>query len=491
MSNTDLARAVALFRYGLIAEFIHLSADAKGLYARLRQKAAHSYVIPGSSRSRVATETLRDWLKAYRRGGFEALVPQPRADLGSARGIEPDVALALIGLKEEQPELCIAGLIRAAHERGLVGPEEHLAHTTVYRLIKRAGLMAKAANAPSDLDRRRFAYAQPNQMWMSDVMHGPSVAVGNGGQTRRKTYLIAFIDDATRLIPAAAFAFSENTAAFLPVFKLALLRRNLPQRLFVDNGANYRSQHLALVCAKLGICLIHARPYQPQSKGKQERWFRTVRGQLLSALRPEDTKSLDALNRRLGAWIEAEYHATPHRGIEGKTPLEAWAAGAAALTPRNPNLDLDDLFLFETRRKVHRDRTVSLNGTVFEVDAALVGETITLRFDPATPAARGIQVCKDGAFIGMAKPVDAYANCFVRRNRPSRNLDTDPLAPPAPANSTGTMPASIAPSSLRLHTLIKPSVAVSTTASTAADAGAADSTPDPGAKPPCTSRTSD
>ncbi len=454
MFDTDFARAVALFRYGLIAEFIHLPADAKGLYARLRDKAAHSYVIPGSNRTRIAAETLRDWLKLYRRGGFEALVPRPRADLGSARGFDPDVALALIALKEEQPALNIAQLIRTAHERGLVDAAQHLAHTTVYRLIKRAGLMDKSATAPSALDRRRFAYAAPNQMWMSDVMHGPNVLVGN---TRRKTYLIAFIDDATRLIPAAAFALSENTAAFLPVFKLALLRRGTPQRLFVDNGANYRSQHLSLVCAKLGICLIHARPYQPQSKGKQERWFRTVRGQLLPTLRSEDTASLEALNARLNTWIEADYHATPHRGIEGRTPHQAWAAGAATLAPRNPNTDIDDLFLFETRRKVQRDRTVSLNGTVFEVDANLVNETVTLRFDPAALPARGVQVCKDGAFLGMAKPVDAYANCFVRRNRPSRNLDTQTSMPAAPAakDSASASPP-VAPSRLRLHTLVKP-----------------------------------
>ena len=100
---------------------------------------------------------------------------------------------------------------------------------------------------------------------MSDVMHGPSVLVGE--RTKRKTYLIAFIDDATRVIPYATFTLAENTATFLPVLKQAIARRGLPQRLYVDNGANYRSHHLALVCAKLGIALIHARPYRPQGKG--------------------------------------------------------------------------------------------------------------------------------------------------------------------------------------------------------------------------------
>jgi transposase InsO family protein len=130
---------------------------------------------------------------------------------------------------------------------------------------------------------------------------------------KRKAYLIAFLDDATRVIPHAAFAQSENTAAFLSVMQQAVLRRGLPKRLYVDNGAAYRSHHLSLVCAKLGITLIHTRPYQPQAKGKQERWFRTVRLQLLPALVEDDLKSLDALNRKLWAWVEGEYHMSPHK----------------------------------------------------------------------------------------------------------------------------------------------------------------------------------
>jgi hypothetical protein len=282
----------------------------------------------------------------------------------------------------------------------------------------------------SDADRRRFAFQQAGQLWMSDVMHGPSVFVGD--RTKRKTYLIAFIDDATRVIPDCGFALAENTRAFLPVLKQALLRRGLPQRLYVDNGAHYRSQHLALVCAKLGIALIHARPYRPQGKGKIERWFKTVRGQLLSRLTEADTASLAALNRRLHAWIEGEYHHAPHRGLGARTPLEQWAQTGEAVRFPEPGIDLDDLFLFEAQRKVQKDRTVSLNGVVYEVDAALVGERITLRFDPSAAPTRPVQVCHQGQFVEQAKPVQTYANCFVKRHRPSRTLDVEGPAPEPP-----------------------------------------------------------
>lgn len=423
---------IALFRYGLIAELLHQPAGSRGLYARLRQKAAADYSIPGSPRTRVAAETLRHWLKAYRHGGFDALLPKGRADRGRSRALPQAVADALLGLKEQQPQLSIPQLIAAL---GPVLPEAITpAPSTVHRLLRRAGLMDKTAqDAECSADRRRFAFAQPGQLWMSDVMHGPSVALP-GSRVRRKTYLIAFLDDATRVVPYCAFAWSENTQAFLPVFKQALLRRGIPQRLYVDNGANYRSRHLALVCAKLGVALIHARPHQPQGKGKQERWFRTVRQQLLANLAEADTASLESLNRRLWAWVEAEYHHSPHRGLDGATPLDRWAMSECAPRLPGPGLDLEALFLFEAKRRVQRDRTVSLSGTLFEVDALLVGHTVTLRYDPGAPAARGVEVWHEGRFVERARPLDAYANCFVRRHRPTQGIETDT---PARAPSSG------------------------------------------------------
>ena len=249
---------------------------------------------------------------------------------------------------------------------------------------------------------------------------------------KRKAYLIAFIDDATRIIPYATFTHAENTATFLPVFKQAILRRGLPARLYVDNGANFRSQQLALVCAKLGVALIHARPYQPQGKGKIERWFRTVRAQLLAHLGADDTASLETLNRKLWAFVEGEYHHAPHRGLDGQTPLERWAQSADEVRYPEPTLDLDELFLFEAKRRVQKDRTLSLHGAVYEVDAALIGENVTVRYDPAAPPGRAVEIWHDGLHVQLAKPLDAYANAHVKRHRPSLSLqpDTPPASPP-------------------------------------------------------------
>ena len=413
-----LEEEVALFRYGLIADLLHHPSGC-GLYQRLADKASVDYRIPGSTRVRVAAETIRDWLKRYRKGGFDALRPKQRTDVGCSRALPQEVADLLVTLKEENPALSVQLLIKEACASDKVPKELHLAPTTVHRLLSRKGLMKANEDASDNKDRRRFSFQKAGELWMSDVMHGPAVIVG--GKVKRKTYLIAFLDDATRVIPFAAFALAENSAAFLPVLKQAILRRGIPIRLFVDNGAAYRSHHLSLVCAKLGITLIHARPYQPQSKGKQERWFRTVRMQLLPRLAPQDLSSLEALNRRLWAYVEGEYHHNPHRGLDGETPLDRWSRTADEVRYASLKTDLDDLFLYETKRKVQKDRTVSLHGLVYEVDASLVGATITLRFDPALPG-RAVQVWHQGHQVNYAKLVDLYANCFVKRDHASKNL---------------------------------------------------------------------
>lgn len=413
--NDDMktrSEEVALFRYGLIGDLVHLPPGANGLYERLREKADIDYKIPGSLRVRVAPETIRFWLRLYRKGGFDALRPRERVDRGRSHALPQEISDLLVAIKDGNRELTVQLVIREALASGKVPEGLQLAQSTVHRLLSRAGLMVKAPATPTSKDHRRFSFEKAGDLWMSDVMHGPSVLVEG---KKRRAYLIAFIDDATRVIPYAAFALSENTAAFLPVLKEAVLRRGCCRRLFVDNGAVYRTHQLALVCAKLGITLIHARPYHAQAKGKIERYFRTVRLQLLPLLTPADFASLDALNRRLWTWVEGEYHHAPHRGLDGVTPLDKWAQVADEV--RYLGQDIDDLFLNEAKRKVAKDRTVSLDGVVYEVDAMLVGESVTLRYDPARPG-RKIQVWAKGKKVQDARVVDVHGNCFVKREQP-------------------------------------------------------------------------
>lgn len=432
--NDDTSKrleAVALFRYGLIADVLHPPAEQadKTLYARLRAKAAGSYCIPGSRRTRVAVETLKDWLQDYRAGGFEALRPQPRKDIGQARSIPQDIVDLLVHLKDEHRDYSVAMVIAQVRQLREQAHGLPLPVSTVHRLLSRAGVMGPPPESPSSKDRRHFSYERAGELWMSDVMHGPAVIVA--GRRKQKSYLIGLLDDATRIVPFCAFALAESITAFLPVFEQAIRRRGIPLRLYADNGALYRSQQRSLVCAKLGTTLIHARPYQPAGKGKQERWFRTVRMQFLPTLGERDTASLEALNRRLWGWVEGEYHQNPHKGLDGPSPLDAWAMRSGEVRIPGPELDLRELFLFEDKRRVQKDRTVSLDGVLYEVDAALVGEVVVLHHDPSKRGAP-IDVWHQGKKVCTARVVDAYANCFVKRNHARKTLELDDAAPSAP-----------------------------------------------------------
>lgn len=397
---------VALFRYTVIAPLLPLEAASPQLAQTLRQQAGRIWSIPGSTRTRVAVNTIRDWMRIYRSHGFDGLLPKPRTDVSKPRRMDVETIETLLAIKRGHPELSVRKVIEQARDSGAVAADAPLPPTTVHRLFTSEGMMDMTGTVP--VQRRRFSYAWAGELWMSDVMHGPRVR-DQGGRAR-KTYLINMLDDATRLVPYSAFCFSETTPDFLQVLRQAILRRGLPVRLYVDHGASYRSRQTALVCARLGIALIHARPRSPAGKGKIERYHRTLRRSLLSGIERGDLRDLASLNRRLQAWVEGEYHCRPHRGIDGLTPLDKWARTSERVTYPDLHDDLDDLFLFEDERRVYRDCTVRLHGRIYEVDAALVGQKVTLRHDPTAPVSRPLKVVCAGSDAGLAHPVDTTAN---------------------------------------------------------------------------------
>ena len=309
--------------------------------------------------------------------------------------------------------------IRRARETGAVPEDVPLPPSTLHRLFTREGLMVREQQGPQK-DLRRWSFSHAGDLWQSDAMHGPAVCDERGRM--RKTYLLCTLDDATRVVPYGEFNFSENAPAFLQVLREAIQRRGIPKRMYVDHGACYRSNQLALVCAKLGIALIHARAFHPAGKGKIERHFRTTRSQFLPLVDDAAKRSLEALNRKYWTWLEGEYHQAPHRGLGGLSPLDKWAMCGERVRHAGPEIDLEDLFLFEVTRKVSNARTVSLNARLYEVDAALCRLPIVIRFDPLAPPERPMQVIYEGKPAGVATPLDLHGNARAKRDEPSQPL---------------------------------------------------------------------
>jgi putative transposase len=414
--NDEQKKQVAIFRFGVISDFVSPTRLGWGERARLlEQKCARQWQIPFSHRTRLSPATIRAWIRAYEKSGqrLESLYPHSRSDRGSARALDQEITLALLRMRREMPTATVQSLIRTAQQRGVVDGEQYLAESTVWRLLKREGLMERTEQAA--LDRRRFEAQLPNDLWQSDVMHGPAVAVEG---KNRKTYLIAFLDDMSRLICHAQFYLSENLDCYLDALRQALLTRGLPRKLYVDNGPAFRSFHLHQITASLGIALIHAKPYQPQGKGKVKRFFRTVRSDFLAAVR---TKTLTDLNLALDSWLRDVYHNREHTST-GQTPLARYAAHCECV--RAAPKDLQDHFRKQARRRVAKDRTVSLAGRLYEAPIALIGKQITVFYHVHDPAR--IEARYEGKSYGLLRTVDINVNCQVQREKDSVKIHSEP-----------------------------------------------------------------
>ncbi len=407
--DEEAKKEVAIFRFGVIHDFVSGVQLDHGEQARLLgEKSKRKWSIPHSSKTRIARSTILRWIKAYKdsNGRLESLYPAERSDRGISRGMDEDTALGLLRLRKELPKATVPFLIREMHRRGLASAGVTLNLSGVYRFLHRHQLMVAHRHPPQD--RRKFEAQLPNDLWQSDCMHGPKVDVEG---RMRKTYLLAFLDDHSRLLPHAQFYLSERLGSYLDALEQALAKRGLPRKLYLDNGPAFRSKHLQHITASLGIALIHSSPYKPQGRGKIERFFRTLRSQFLPGFRGHILKEL---NEALDLWLNDIYHQREHSAT-AQSPFARFTSHMQCLRPA-PH-DLRDYFRIRTRRRVAKDRTIVLNGRLYEAPVPLIGKQVLLLYHENQP--ERVEALDGNQSYGFLIPVDLHVNARVRRNKES------------------------------------------------------------------------
>jgi len=413
----DEKMQVAVFRFAVISDFVIGAQMSRGEKRRLmRDKCARKWQIPFSQKTSLSIGTINRWCRLYKHsnGDLKSLQPQNRCDQGKSRAMDEDTCLSLIELKLQTPALTVPQLIEQMNRQNRASPGIVLNNSTIYRFLHQQNLAYLPVKRP--VDRRKFEAELPNDLWQSDVMHGPKVDV-NGKM--RKSYLIAIIDDHSRLIAHGEFYLSEALHSYLDAFENALAKRGLPRKLYVDNGAAFRSRHLEYISASLAIALIHSKPYQPQGRGKIERFFRTVRTQFLPGFKGH---SLNELNEAFDGWLSNIYHQRKHSSTK-QTPIERFAANLQCLRAAQDNLH--DYFRIVARRKVNKDRSITLNGRLFEGPVALIGKRVELLYHQSQP--QQVEVKYQNKSFGMLVPVNLNVNCRIKRdknNNPQIHSDT-------------------------------------------------------------------
>jgi putative transposase len=355
---------IALFRYALIRDATEpgLTKSQRGVL--VRELAATPHRDPDGADIMISRGTIDRWIRAYRRGGFEALHPVPAARMPSTPVELLELAVAL---KAEEPARTAAQVATLIATAKATGPSAR----TLQRLFVRLGLnMAPGSRRVFG----RFEAQHPNDRWTGDGLHGPVVAGA-------KVMLFAFVDDHSRLIAGKRW-FHASGEAIPPIchaLRLGLDSRGLPKSIYVDNGSAFSSAPFARACAVLGIALVHSRPGKPEGRGKVERFFRTVRDQFLVEVAHGEVTSLDELNRRFDSWVETVYHRRTHSET-GITPLQRFDSLGAVKMPSKELLH--EAFLWSETRMVTKTALVSLHSNTYEVNPALVGRRVELVFDP-------------------------------------------------------------------------------------------------------------
>ena len=406
---------IALHRWAVIAEAAGQKLTPAERGALARQVAARAHAHPDGSSRRYSRGTIDRWLRAWRRGGLDALKPSPRADAGVVRA-HPELFAEAAALRLELPGRSAAQIASILyHRHGIT-----VAERTVRGQLRRAGLH-RAALAAEPKAYGRYEAARPNERWITDVLVGPWVPwPRREGSARARLFLI--VDDHSRLLVDGRFFAHENARACQDLQRRAITRRGVPDVLYADNGAPFSNAWLARTCGVLGIRLVHSKPYSPQGRGKQERLNRYIREAFLAEAVHHGIESLDALNDLFAAWAEQVANRRTHAET-GQTPIGRFEAGGP---PRQASPErLREAFRWSVTRRVTRTATVPLEGNSYAVDPALVGRRVELRYDPEDLTV--IEVFLDGKPAGAATP-------FVTRRHVHRAV---PQAAPPPPPATG------------------------------------------------------
>lgn len=374
--RAERARRVGLFRYEVIQDALDPTLTARQRGALVRGLAQRAHAGPFGDQVWVSRQTIDRWLRAWRAGGFEALVPRPARV--TARTPAEVLAVAA-ALKRENPKRTAAQITRILRTQSGWAPSDRTLQRHFERLALEHGLGGAdgrdGAAAPAVFGR--FEADRCNELWVGDALHGPVVA-------GRKTYLFCFLDDRSRAVMAARFGYHEDTVRLAAALRPALAARGVPESIYVDNGSAFVDSWLLRACAHLGIKLTHSTPGRPQGRGKIERFFRSVREQFLVELtdtRAAQITDLAELNRLFTAWTETVYHLAVHSET-GAAPLRRWTEGVPDPLPRPSPAQLREAFLWSEYRTVTKTATVSLHANCYQVDELLVGRRVELVFDP-------------------------------------------------------------------------------------------------------------
>ena len=405
MDKDDKFQQTALFRYSLIAPAVVGTFEAPSLAQYFRNIAAKRHKGPNGSYIDVTYHSLERWYYDYKKSGLAGITPKGRIDQGKPRALSTDAIHLIQSLKEDFPYITGKAIYNKLVEGGSINAAE-TSLSTVQRFIRNNGLKHPAENAQ---EMRAFEMEFANDCWQADTSQGPTIKISG---RKAQTFLIIFLDDASRMILHAQFYLNDNAVNMQDSFKQAIAKFGVPKMLFVDNGRSYDNLQLQLICASIGIVLAHARPYTPSSKGKCERAFRTIKDGWMNAVDWNLFSSLEDINTSLSVFLSGRYTNSLHSSLNC-TPKERFLRDHERIR-HIPTEELDFHFLHRKECRVTNAATIKLLGTEYETPQQYIGTKVKIRYLP-TDLSELFVFSDDDKLLHTIRPVKKVENSKIKR----------------------------------------------------------------------------
>lgn len=407
-SERDKAKNdIALFRYGLISSLVNNTYEETSKEEYYRKVASKTYELNGKE-IKLRASTIKKWYMVYQNLGYDGLIPKTRTDLNTSRKISNEAQEKIIDYKKTFPHISGTLIYQKLIEDGYIN-ELEVSKSTILKFIRDNYLLFGDGGK---VDRRAFEMEFANDMWDADTSHGPYLTIN---KQKIKTYLIAIIDDASRLITNAKFYYEDNAINFQNTFKEGLKKYGIPKRIFLDNGKTYKNEQLKIICANCGMELIYTKPYSPQSKAKIERWFHTMKETWMRGINWEEIKDIDELNNMLNEFINNynnNIHSSLSDGNNNISPKQRWFRDEDKIKKIDNNL-IDEYFLHTAYPTIRSDSIAHIKNIEYEVPTKYIGKKITVKYDFSDRTKAWIY--DNGKRIETIKIVDKIANSKIRR----------------------------------------------------------------------------
>ena len=405
--DQEKKNAIALMRYSVIAPLITgLSDDYDSLTAFFNTASAKGVMLPSGKIKHYAPGTIEKWYRNYKDGGFDALIPSGRSDIGQPRKLDEDIKEQIKYLKTNYPRMSAFAIYRQLHDNGSLKYGD-VSESTVNRYVN---LLAIQQKTTTNQDMRRYERPHINEVWCGDTSVGPYLKTPDG--KKHKVFIIALIDDASRFIVGIDVFFNDNFINLMSVIKSAVAKYGRPQMFNFDNGSSFKNKQMELLAARIGSVLHYDQPYTPTQKAKIERWFRTMKDQWMSSLDIRDFDSLDELRGNLLAYVQ-KYNQTVHSSLKGQTPQDRFFSEPNRIR-RLSDEEIDGSFLLEIDRRVSSDSVITIDQIEYEVDCRFAKQRIKLRYSPDF---KDIFIVEADGTLTPIRLLNKTENAFIKREK--------------------------------------------------------------------------